>query len=51
MIVQFFGEFDYGRVDMKKVTELGQSNQDLRWSRFPGIMEKYNLALADMKFK
>ena len=37
LIVQFYGDLDYASVDEKKVTELGQSKQDLRWSRFPGI--------------
>ena len=50
-VVQFYGDLDFSRVAVNKVTELGQSNKDLRWSRFPGIMEKYNLALAHIRFK
>ena len=51
VIVQFYGDLDYSRVGIKKLTELGQSNQDLRWSRFPDILEKCNLTLAGIKFR
>ena len=49
-VVMFYGDNDYSRVDKKKLTELGVSNMDLKWGRFPGIIEKYNLALADLKY-
>ena len=51
VVVQFYGDNDYSRVDFRKMTELGQSNLDLKWSRFSGVMEKYNLALAGLKYK
>ena len=51
VVVRFYGDEDYGRVDAKKIDRLGVSNVDLRRSRFPGIMLKYNLALADLKYK
>ena len=51
MIVKFYGDNDFSRVDVRKVTVLGQSNLDLKWSRFSGVLEKYNLALADLKYK
>ena len=50
VVVRFYGDEDYGRVDAKKIDRLGVSNVDLRMSRFPGIMLKYNLALADLKY-
>ena len=51
VIVKFYGDNDFSRVDLRKVTELGQNIIDLKWSRFTGILEKYNLALADLKYK
>ena len=51
VIVQFYGDNDFSRVDVKKISELGQTSLDLKWSRFPGILEKYNLALVDLKYK
>ena len=30
--------------------ELGQTNLDLKRSRFHGILEKYQVALADLKY-
>ena len=50
MVVKFYGDNDFSRVDVRKVTVLGQSNLDLKWSRFAGVLEKYNLALADVKY-
>ena len=50
-VVKFYGDNDYGRVDIKKLDQLGVSNIDLRRSRNPGIMLKYNLALADLKYR
>ena len=51
VVVRFYGDDDFGRVDVKKIDQLGYSNLDLRRSRFPGIMLKYNLALADLKYR
>ena len=50
-VVKFYGENTFGRVDVKKIEELGHSNLDLKRSRFPGILEKYHLALYDLKHK
>ena len=50
VIVRFYGDDDYARVDSKKISELGQSTSDLRWSRFSGVLEKYNQALADVQY-
>ena len=51
VVVKFFGDEDYARVDIKKIDELGMTNLDLRRSRNPGVMLKYNMALADVKYK
>ena len=51
VVVKFYGDEDFGRVDIKKVEELGMTNLDLRRSRTPGVMLKYNLALADLKYR
>ena len=51
VVVRFYGDDDFGRVDVKKIDQLGCSNLDLRRSRFPGIILKYNLALADLKYR
>ena len=50
-MVRFYGDDDHGRVDVRKLDHLGMTNLDLRRSRFPGIMLKYNLALADLKYR
>ena len=50
-VVKFYGDDDYGRVDIKKIDQLGVSNLDLKRSRFPGVMLKYNMALADLKYR
>ena len=50
VVVKFYEENTYGRVDVKKIEELGQSILDLKRSRFPGILQKYHLALADLKY-
>ena len=50
VIVRFYGDDDYARVDSKKISELGQSTSDLRWSRISGVLEKYNQALADVQY-
>ena len=50
-VVKFYGDDDYGRVDIKNLDQLGVSNIDPRRSRNPGIMLKYNLALADLKYR
>ena len=49
VVVKFFGDEDYSRVDIGKMEELGMTSTDLRRSRSPGIM--YNLALADLKYR
>ena len=51
VVVKFFGDEDYSRVDIGKMEELGMTSTDLRRSRSPGIMLKYNLALADLKYR
>ena len=50
VVVKFYGDDDFSRVDLRKVTVLGQTNLDLRWSRFSGVLEKYNVALADLRY-
>ena len=51
VLVRFYEENTYSRVDVKKIEELGQSNLDLKRCKFQGILEKYQLALADLKYK
>ena len=51
VVVKFFGDEDFARVDIRKIDELGMTNLDLRRSRTPGVMLKYNMALADIKYK
>ena len=51
VVVKFFGDKDCSRVDIGKMVELGMTRTDLRRSRSPGIMLKYNLALADLKYR
>ena len=48
VVVMFYGDEDYGRIDVKKIDQLGVTNLDLKRSRFPGIILKYNLALGDL---
>ena len=50
-VFKFYGENTFGRVDVKKIEELNHSNLDMKRSRFPGILEKYHLALYDLKHK
>ena len=50
VVVRFYGDNDYSRVDKKKLIELGQDSNDLKWSRFSNVLEKYHLALADLKY-
>ena len=50
-VVKFFGDDDYSRVDIGKIEELGMTSTDLRRSRTPGLLFKYNLALADLKYR
>ena len=49
-VVKFYEEETFARVDVKKIEELGNSNIDLKRSRFPGILQKYHLALSDLKY-
>ena len=51
IICMFYGDEDFARVDVRKVSVLGQTNMDLRWSRFSGVLEKYILALADLQYE
>ena len=51
VVVRFYGEDTYSRVDIKNIDELGSTALDLKRSRFTGIIEKYHLALADLKYK
>ena len=48
VVVMFYGDDDYGRIDVKKIDQLGATNLDLKRSRFPGIILKYNLASGDL---
>ena len=51
VVVKFFGDNDYSMVDIGKIEELGMTSTDLRRSRTPGLLLKYNLALADLKYR
>ena len=48
VIVRFYGDEDYSRVAVQKVSKLGQTELDEKWSRCPGVLRKYELALEDM---
>ena len=49
-VVKFYEEDTFARIDAKKIEELGHSSIDLKRSRFPGILQKYHLALSDLKY-
>ena len=49
VIVKFYGDDDFSRVTAGKIVKLGETDLDIRWSRSPGIQEKYALALADLR--
>ena len=51
IIVKFYGDEDFARVDVRKASVLGPTTVDLRWSRFSGVLEKYNLALAELQYE
>ena len=47
VVVKFYGDDDYSRVAVEKVMKLGQTDLDVKWSRLPGVLRKYELALED----